>query len=114
MIPRLMSLRAPIAVPVQISADGRRAFRLARNIGEDGVRLTRPAPFEPRRPVAISFALPDDAAPPIALRAEVGNTDADREAAERSEGHELLFIEPPASERARVRRYVASRLGLPG
>ena len=109
-----MSLRAPIAVPVTISADGRRAFRLARSIGEDGVRLARPAPFEPRRPVAVSFALPDDGTPPIALRAEVGNTDADHDAAERSEGRELLFIEPAEADRARLRRYVASRLGLPG
>lgn len=108
-----MSLRAPIAVPVSVSANGRRAFRLSRSVGEDGVRLMRPAPFEPRRPVAISFSLPDDPAP-ITLRAEVANTDADRDAEERAQGRELLFIEPPEADRARVRRYVASRLGLPG
>jgi hypothetical protein len=108
-----MSLRVPIAVPVSISADGRRVFRLARSIGEDGLRLQRPAPFEPRRPVDIRFVLPDETAA-IAVRAEVGNTDEDDDAAERSEGRELFFIEPPEADRALVRRYVTTRLGLHG
>lgn len=108
-----MSLRVPIAVPVEISADGRRAFRLARSIGEDGLRLQRPVPFEPRRPVMIRFGLPGETVA-IKLRAEVGNTDADDDAAERSQGRELFFIEPPETERAQVRHYVATRLGLPG
>ena len=108
-----MSLRVPIAVPVQISADGRRAFRLARSIGEDGVRLQRPVPFEPRRSVEVRFALPDETTI-INVRAEVSNTDEDNDAAERSEGRELLFIEPPEADRAMLRKYVATRLGLPG
>jgi hypothetical protein len=109
----MSSLRVPIAIPVEISADGRRAFRLARSIGEDGVRLQRPAPFEPRRPVQIRFVLPEQTAT-IAVRADVANTDEDDDAAERSEGRELFFIEPPEADRAAVRKYVASRLGLPG
>ena len=108
-----MSLRVPIAVPVQISAGGRRAFRLAHNIGEDGLRLQRPAPFEPRRPVEIRFLLPDETTA-VAVRAEVGNTGEDDDAAERSEGRELLFIDPPEAERVMVRRYVTTRLGQPG
>src|SRR5579872_1751475 len=96
-----MSLRVPIAVPVLVSAGGRRAFRLARSIGEDGLRLQRPAPFEPRRPVDVRFSLPDETAV-IALRAEVGNTSADDDAAERSQGRELFFIEPPEADRAQL------------
>ena len=46
-----MSLRAPIAVTVEVRAAGRRVFRLAENLGEDGIALERPAPFEIGRPV---------------------------------------------------------------
>ena len=42
-----MSLRAPIAVPVEIRAPARRVFRLAATVGEDGLRLGRGASFEP-------------------------------------------------------------------
>ena len=40
---RSVSLRAPIAVPVEIRAPQRRVFRLAANVGEDGIRLARGA-----------------------------------------------------------------------
>jgi len=52
------SLRAPIAVTVEVRAAGQRVFRLAANVGEDGVALERPAPFERGRPVEIAFAMP--------------------------------------------------------
>jgi hypothetical protein len=48
-------------------------------VGEDGVRLVRPAPFEPGRPVEIAFALPDG--PTLRLRAEVWHTRTTRRGA---------------------------------
>jgi hypothetical protein len=99
-----VSLRAPIAVPVEIRAPARRVFRLAANVGEDGIRLVRGASFEPGRPVDVRFALPDGDA--LALPATVGAADGADD--------ELAFVEPPADARAALRRYVHLRLGLPG
>jgi hypothetical protein len=102
-----LSLRAPIAVPVEVRAPAGRVFRLAASVGEDGVRLGRPLPFEPGRPVDVRLTLPDAENSAIALRAEV-------RASER-EDHpdELVFLEAPESARAALRRYVHERLGLP-
>jgi hypothetical protein len=108
-----LSLRAPIAVPVEIRAPARRVFRLALNVGEDGVRLDGTAPFEPGRPVDVRLRLPAgadapaDAAEVLVLRAEV------RGEGDEEEARELAFLDPPASTRAALRRYVHQRLGLP-
>jgi hypothetical protein len=111
-----MELRAPVAVPVEVRAEigtgSRRAFRLAQSVGEDGVRLVRPAPFEPGRPVEIAFTLPDG--PALRLSAEVLHADSDDEKQnEGAGGRELTFIEVPSDARAALRGYVRSRLGLP-
>jgi hypothetical protein len=113
-----MDLRVPVGVAVEVRADAykgtdvRRAFRLSQSVGEDGVRLVRPAPFEPGRPVEIAFALPDG--PTLRLRAEVLHADDDDEKAnEGAGGRELTFIEPSSDARAAVRAYVRARLGLP-
>jgi hypothetical protein len=99
-----VSLRAPIAVPVEIRAPARRVFRLAAAVGEDGIRLARGAPFEPGRPVDVRFALPDGGA--LALSAVVDAGDAPDD--------EIVFVDPPADAREAIRRYVQGRLGLPG
>ena len=99
-----MSLRAPIAVPVEIRAPARRVFRLAANVGEDGIRLARGASFEPGRPVDVRFALPDGAA--LELRAVIDEGDV--------EDDEVTFVDPPSDARAVIRGYVQARLGLPG
>jgi hypothetical protein len=104
-----LSLRAPIAVPVEIRAPARRVFRLAFQVGEDGVTLQRGAPFEAGRPVELSFTLPDGAER-LALRAELVAGDGDDGAAPT----ELAFLDPPEAARAALRRYVRERLGLPG
>jgi len=105
----ILSLRAPIAVPVEIRAPARRVFRLAANVGEDGVRLPRSPSFEPGRPVDVRFALPPDGASGavplvLALRAVI--------APGRAEDDALEFVAPPAESRAALRRYVHDRLGL--
>ena len=104
MIPLPVSLRAPIAVPVEIRAPARRVFRLAAAVGEDGIRLVRGASFEPGRPVDVRFELPDGGA--LALRAIVGEGDA--------QDDDLGFVDPPSEAREALRRYVHGRLGLPG
>jgi PilZ domain-containing protein len=100
---RRLSLRAPIAVPVEIRAPARRVFRLAADVGEDGLRLWRTAPFEPGRPVDVRFALPEGEA--FALRARMGG--------DGPEGDRLEFLDPPAEARVALRRYAHQRLGLP-
>jgi hypothetical protein len=104
MIPLPVSLRAPIAVPVEIRAPARRVFRLAAAVGEDGIRLARGASFEPGRPVDVRFELPDGGV--LALRAIVAEGDA--------QDDDLGFVDPPADAREAIRRYVHGRLGLPG
>jgi hypothetical protein len=100
----IVSLRAPIAVPVEIRAPARRRFRLAAAVGEDGISLARGASFEPGRPVDVRFELPGGGV--LALRATVDGGNADDD--------ELAFIDPPADAREAIRRYVHGRLGLPG
>jgi hypothetical protein len=108
-----LSLRAPIAVAVEIRAGARRVFRLAENLGEDGITLVRPAPFEAGRPVEARFVLPD-AGEPLALRAELLPIDGDEQAAADGDGGRALrFLDPPQDARAALRRYVQERLGLP-
>jgi PilZ domain len=114
----LTSLRAPVAVPVEIRvdarADARRVFRLAASVGEDGVRLVRPAPFEIGRPVAVRFLLPTPGATPLALDAELLHADLDDERAHEGEGgRELTFLHPSAEAREAIRAYVQARLSLP-
>ena len=112
-----MSLRAPIAVPVEIRADARadarRAFRLAWNIGEDGLRLCGDLPFELGRLVEARLALPDGEA--LALRAHVtaGSCDRERDDPSSEDAGELSFVDPPSDAREALRRYVIARLELP-
>jgi hypothetical protein len=111
-----MALRAPAGVPVEVRArigtGVQRVFRLSQSVGEDGVRLVRPAPFEPGRPVEIAFALPGG--PTLRLGAEVLHADADDERTnEGAGGRELTFIEVPGEAREALRGYVRGRLSLP-
>ncbi len=105
-----MSLRAPIAVPVELRADARRAFRLSWNVGEDGLRLAGRLPFETGRLVEARFSLPGGAA--LALRAQVTAGGPDSEDADAA--GELAFLEPPGDARRSLHAYVVERLELPG
>jgi hypothetical protein len=112
-----MSLRAPAAVPVEVSVDegSRRVFRLATAVGEDGVRLARPAPFEIGRPVRVRFVLPGPTdAGTLELEAEVLHADLDDETQnEDAGGRELTFVHAPAETRHAIAAYVRARLELP-
>jgi hypothetical protein len=116
-----VSLRAPIAVPVEIRADARadarRAFRIAWNIGEDGVRLCGDLPFELGRLVEARLLLPSGEA--LTLRAHVTAGNCDREPRDPNadptgnDAGELSFVDPPSDARGALRRYVIERLELP-
>jgi hypothetical protein len=110
-----VSLRAPIAVAVEVRTDSRRVFRLASSVGEDGVRLERAAPFEVGRPVAVRFVLPPPhAGEALTLTAEVHPADSEDETRqEGAGGRELTFVHPPAEAREAIRDYVRRRLELP-
>lgn len=103
-------MRAPLAVAVEIVGAGRRIFRLSRAAGEDGVRLERPAPFDPGRPVRVRFELPDRSQT-LALQARIALCDEDGEGEQG--GRELQFLAPAEDARLLLRRYVAERLELP-
>jgi hypothetical protein len=102
-------LLAPAAVPIELRAARRRVFRLSQDVGEEGIRLQAPAPFEVGEPVELRLRLPDSDQP-LTLRAEVELEGDDRE--ERG-GRGLRFIEPPQEARRALASYVAQRLGLP-
>jgi hypothetical protein len=106
-----VSLRAPIAVPVEIRAEARRIFRLAWNVGEDGLRVAGDLPFEPGRPIEARFRLP--AGEGLALRARVAGPDSDDDGDQRERSRELTFLDPSAEARVALRRYVQTRLELP-
>jgi len=107
------SLRAPIAVTVEVRAAGRRAS----NVGEDGLALERPAPFERGRPVVITFAMPGGAERvSLNARVEAGAGDDDEEGDREGRstgGRELAFLAIGEEDRERLRGYVTERLGLP-
>jgi hypothetical protein len=118
-----VSLRAPIAVPVELRvdahADARRAFRLAWNIGEDGLRLCGDLPFESGRLVEARFRLPGGEALSLRARILAGGSDRERGDQNRNddgaetEAGELGFVDPPSDARHALRRYVLERLELP-
>lgn len=106
-------LQAPAAVPIELRASRRRLFRLSQDVGEEGIRLARPAPFEIGEPVELRLRLPDSDQP-LTLRAEVELVGDEGEEQGTVGGCGLRFIEPPQEARRVLAGYVASRLGLPG
>jgi hypothetical protein len=105
-------LQAPAAVPVEVRAAGRRVFRLTREVGEQGIRLEQPAPFEIGRPVEIRFQLPDSATG-LTLRAEIVEVDDASEREGAAGGCGLRLIDAVAEDRQAIVGYVSRRLGLP-
>ena len=108
-----VSLRAPIAVPVTIRSHAQRVFRLAWNVGEDGVRLERRLPFEMGRPVEVQLRLPGGEA--LVLRACVAGGGPDDEDADAAGGvlvywldYVLLAFEKTRPERLGLRGAICS------
>jgi hypothetical protein len=107
-----LGLSAPAAVSIEVRSQDRRVFRLSREIGEGGVRLERPAPFEPGRPVDLRFALPGSTGR-IVVSAEVVTTGDTEEQEGSAGGAALYFLDITPEARAEIAGYVAGRLGLP-
>jgi hypothetical protein len=97
-------------VAVEVRASRRRVFRLSLEIGEEGVRLERPAPFELGERVELRLAIPDGEQ--LTLRATVEAADDEDERADKG-GRALRFIAAPYEARRALHAYVARRLGLP-
>jgi hypothetical protein len=113
-------LQAPAAVPVELRGSRRRVFRLSHALGEEGISLVRPAPFDPGEPVEIRVRVPEGDEPVIlTLHATVElmeGDDADGATASsggRPGGRGLRLTDPPHDARLVLARYVARRLGLP-
>jgi hypothetical protein len=115
----LVMSRAPIAVPVEIRAGNRRVYRLAHDIGEDGLSLEQPAPFDEGRPVEIRFVLPlPDETVALTLKAELqagshAAVDEDGRPLETFGGSELSFHEMSPNDLEELRRYIKGRLTRP-
>lgn len=104
-------MSAPAAVTVEVRSSDRRVFRLTHEIGEKGLVLTKPAPFEPGRPVRVRLTLPGsrlaltlDAT--ITVLGEPGEEDGQQG------GCGLEFLNADADTRATILKYVLPRLGL--
>ncbi len=111
-----MHAPAPVAVPIEIRALDvgprlDRVWRLTQSIGEDGILFARALPWEPRRPVRVTFRLPDD---PVDLEAtgvveEVRPEREDEDASVRA----VAFAALDETTRRRIRSYVQERMFLP-
>lgn len=99
-------------IPVEVRTAQRRVFRLTRAVGDAGLRLERPVPFEVGRPVDICFVLPDSDER-LTLRAEVRTVGEESEQDGTRGGCALLLLDPPHEARDALGAYVARRLGLP-
>jgi hypothetical protein len=108
-----LGLAAPAAIAVEVSAPERRLFRLSTQVGEGGIDLARPVPFEIGRPVRVRFRLPGDATL-FDFAAEVAATGSAAERDGESGGAALRFLDPPFSAQVAIMEYVTGRLGLPG
>jgi hypothetical protein len=107
-----LGLAAPAAVPVEVRAADRRVYRLSAQIGEGGIDLERPVPFEVGRPVRVRFRVPGAAAP-CELDAEVAARGTASEGGGDLGGAALRFLDPPFDAQVAIMEYVVGRLGLP-
>jgi hypothetical protein len=114
-----LGLSAPAAVPIQLRSgagtDRVRVYRLSREIGLGGIVLDKPAPFEPGRPVTVTFSVPGDSAA-FQLEAELTPTGDPAEHDARGEAIGacgLTFLDPSMETRSAISTYIADRLGLP-
>jgi hypothetical protein len=102
-----MPSSAPLCVPVELRASGASAwrwFRLASAVSEDGLLFPRPLPDELDGAVAVTFVLPEDAAP-IACGARV----IEVATAEHADRRGVRFVALDPAARARIARYVEER-----
>ena len=111
-----LGLSAPAAVAVELRTTDRRVYRLSQELGLGGIRLGRPAPFEPGQPVTIRFTVPGDGSRPsvpLEMTAELVTTGDPAEAGGERGASALYFLHADADARSTISTYIADRLGLP-
>jgi hypothetical protein len=99
-------------VPVELRTNDRRLYRLSLEIGQGGIRLEHPAPFEPGQPLTIRFTLPGSPLP-LELEAEVGATGDPAEDGGEGGGCALYYREQSPEFHSAISAYIADRLDLP-
>src|SRR5438874_12634513 len=105
-----MSLRAPLPVPVELKRSNR-WFRLAREVGTDGLSLSSALPDEVEGPLEIRFHLPG-APDAVTCHGEVTEEIVGEGETERSERRAVRFLDLDESGAARIQVYVQERLGI--
>ncbi len=107
-----IGLAAPAAVVVEIVAPEGRVFRLSSQVGEGGIDLKKPLPFEQGRHVRVRFRLPGEThMQEVDAKIEVLGLPVEEEG-ERG-GCGLRFLSAPVHVQTDVMTYVAARLKLP-
>jgi hypothetical protein len=104
-----MSLRAPLRVPVELKRSNR-WFRLAREVGVDGLSLSSAVPDEVEGPLQIRFHLPGAAE--VACHGEVIEEIVGEGDAETAERRAVRFLDLDENSAARIQAYVTERLGI--
>jgi hypothetical protein len=105
-----MSLRAPLRVPVELKRSSR-WFRLAREVGVDGLSLSSAVPDEVEGPMQIRFHLPG-APEAVICHGEVHEEIVGEGDSERAERRAVRFLDLDENGAARVQAYVQERLGI--
>lgn len=107
-----IGLAAKAAVVVEIVAPEGRVFRLSSQVGEGGIDLRMPLPFEQGRHVRVRFRLPGDTTlQEVDAQIEVLGLPVEEEG-ERG-GCGLRFLGAPVHVQTDVMNYVVARLKLP-
>jgi hypothetical protein len=105
-----MSLRAPLRVPVELKRSNR-WFRLASEVGVDGISLLSAVPDELEGPLEVRFHLPGDAQA-VVCRGEAAEEIVGEGDEERAERRLVRFLDLDEPGAARIQAYVQERLGI--
>jgi hypothetical protein len=100
--------RAALRVPVELTAGGR-WFRLADEVGEEGLGLLVGAPDALAGTVAVAFCLPEDPRP-IRAHARLEQVVVGSGEGERAERRRVRFLDLSDEDRARIGSYLDERL----
>jgi hypothetical protein len=104
-----MSLRAPLRVPVELKRSNR-WFRLAREVGLDGMSLSTALPDEVEGPHSIRFHLPGSTE--VTCNGEVIEEIVGEGDSEHAERRAVRFLDLDENSAARIQAYVTERLGI--
>lgn len=96
---------------MEARASSGRVYRVALQIGAEGVTFGSPLPFEPGTPLMLRLALPDGSGPfEFPARAELLGEAAEREG--EAGCMAATFADAPSAVKTPLWQYVRTRLGL--